>query len=263
MLTFLKLGGSLITDKARERQLRTELIDQIAREIKEATTINPDLQLLVGHGSGSFGHVSASLYNTRSGVNDEREWDGFTQVWYDARTLNQYLVEAFYRHGLKCVAFPASALCLCNNHNVADWQVEPLKAALTHDIMPLINGDVVFDKQLGGTILSTEEQFVYLARHLKPERVLIAGKEEGVWADYPNCKDLIPEINSGWINKNIGLLGGSSVVDVTGGMRSKVEQMSTLITENPGTSVLIFSGEIAGNIKQSLLGENPGTIIKL
>ena len=52
MLTFLKLGGSLITDKARERQLRTELIDQIVREIKEATTINPDLQLLVGHGSG-------------------------------------------------------------------------------------------------------------------------------------------------------------------------------------------------------------------
>lgn len=262
MLTFLKLGGSLITDKTRERQVRAEIIEEIACEIKEATTINPDLQLLVGHGSGSFGHVSASFYNTRSGVNDQREWDGFAQVWYDARTLNQYLVEAFYRHNLNCVAFPASALCLCNNHEVADWQVEPLKAALNHGLMPLINGDVVFDNQLGGTILSTEEQFVYLAKLLKPQRVLIAGKEEGVWADYPDCKELLPELNSGWITKNKNLLGGSSVADVTGGMRSKVEQMSALVKENPGTSALIFSGEIAGNIKQSLLGENPGTIIK-
>ena len=115
---------------------------------------------------------------------------------------------------------------------------------------------------MGGIILSTEEQFVYLAKLLKPQRVLIAGKEEGVWADYPDCKELLPELNSGWITKNKNLLGGSSVADVTGGMRSKVEQMSALVKENPGTSALIFSGEIAGNIKQSLLGENPGTIIK-
>ena len=128
--------------------------------------------------------------------------------------------------------------------------------------MPLINGDVVFDDQLGGTILSTEEQFVYLAKLLKPERVLIAGKEKGIWSDYPNNTQLIPEISSVWIESNTSLLCGSEAVDVTGGMRTKVEQMSSLISQNPETSVLIFSGEKKGNIKQALLGENPGTLIR-
>jgi len=261
-LIFLKLGGSLITDKSRERQVRVEKIEQIACEIEEATTINPDLRVLVGHGSGSFGHISASLYNTRFGVREKNEWNGFAQVWYDARTLNQYLVEIFHKHDLNSIAFPASASCLCKNHEVLHWQIDPIKYALDNAIIPLINGDVVFDKILGGTILSTEEQFVYLARIFKPERVLIAGKEEGVWADYPQCKKMIPEINSDWINNNISLLAGSSAVDVTGGMRSKVEQMSAIVRDNSRTSALIFSGEITENIKQALLGENPGTLIK-
>ena len=61
-------------------------------------------------------------------------------------------------------------------------------------MIPLVNGDTIFDDQRGGTILSTEDLFIYLARQLHPERILLAGLEEGVWADYPACTQLIGEI---------------------------------------------------------------------
>ena len=61
-LIFLKLGGSLITDKSREATAREGVIRRAAREMKEALEARPDLRLLVGHGSGSFGHFVAQRY---------------------------------------------------------------------------------------------------------------------------------------------------------------------------------------------------------
>jgi isopentenyl phosphate kinase len=59
MLTFVKLGGSLITDKRLENSFRAETAARIASEI-QAALAEMMLQLVIGHGSGSFGHVAAS-----------------------------------------------------------------------------------------------------------------------------------------------------------------------------------------------------------
>ena len=60
-LYFLKLGGSLITDKSASETIRIEVIKRIAGEIREALDLHSDLLLLLGHGSGSFGHRAALL----------------------------------------------------------------------------------------------------------------------------------------------------------------------------------------------------------
>jgi hypothetical protein len=57
-LVFLKLGGSLITDKNKPYTSRPDKFTQIAHEIKSALSRNPDLQLILGHGPGSFGHFA-------------------------------------------------------------------------------------------------------------------------------------------------------------------------------------------------------------
>ena len=59
---FLKLGGSLITDKSQPYTARLEVIDRLAQEILQARQENPGLLLLLGHGSGSFGHTPAHQY---------------------------------------------------------------------------------------------------------------------------------------------------------------------------------------------------------
>jgi isopentenyl phosphate kinase len=58
-----------------------------------------------------------------------------------------------------------------------------------------------------------------------------------------------------------GQIGGSHGADVTGGMRSKVEEMLLLVQQVPNLAVRIFSGEQPGNIRGVLRGEPLGTLI--
>ena len=94
-LVFLKLGGSLITDKAGELTARPRVIRRLAREVRTALNKRPDLKLVLGHGSGSFGHVVASRYGTRKGVREPEAWQGFTEVAHAAAQLNRIVMAAF------------------------------------------------------------------------------------------------------------------------------------------------------------------------
>ena len=68
--------------------------------------------------------------------------------------------------------------------------MEPIQSTLENGLLPVIYGDVVFDTDIGGTILSTEDLFFYLAGILKPSRILLAGQDPGVWKDFPECTQL-------------------------------------------------------------------------
>jgi isopentenyl phosphate kinase len=260
---FLKLGGSLITDKTRPHTPRTSKLEELAAQIMSARQIQPDMKLLVGHGSGSFGHAEANKYQTRRSVRDPEGWRGFSEVWFAASALNRLVMEALHKAGLQAMAFPPSACVTTLDGQVAAWDISPILSALDKGIVPVVYGDVVFDTVRGGTILSTEDLFGYLAHALKPQRILLAGLESGVWADFPTCSRFIAEITPGNIGEQAQSLGGSAGTDVTGGMDSKVHQMLELVQEIPSLDVLIFSGEAPGNIHKALLGGFLGTRIHI
>jgi isopentenyl phosphate kinase len=174
-LFFLKLGGSLITDKTHPHTPRLEVLARLAGEIAAARQANPAMKLLIGHGSGSFGHVPASIYGTRQGVHTSEEWQGFIEVWKEAAALNHIVVEALFSVGLPAIALPASAGVVTSDGQVSAWNLAPLFSALQAGLLPVIYGDVIFDQRRGGTILSTEDLFEYLAPQLHPQRLLLAG----------------------------------------------------------------------------------------
>ena len=260
-LLFLKLGGSLITDKTRPYTPRPEKLDFLAAEIATALTENPDLQLVLGHGSGSFGHAAASGYQTRLGVSGMAAWRGFAEVWYQASALNRLVLEALHRAGLPAITLSPAASITAHDGKVATWNQYPIHTALSNGLLPVIHGDVAFDEIRGGTILSTEDLFAHLAHQLRPQRILLAGLEAGVWADFPAHKRLLAEITPGTIAQHVSGLGAATGVDVTGGMLSKVTEMLSLAEEIPGLEILIFSGEQPGNLTRALRGENPGTLL--
>lgn len=258
-LTFLKLGGSLITDKTRRHTAQKGVITRLADEIATALIKQPDLRLIIGHGSGSFGHVPAKKYGTRQGVHTPREWQGFQEVWYEASRLNCILTEALHAAGLHALAFPASAAVIAREGEIKEWDINPLTAAIEHNLLPVVYGDVTFDEILGGTILSTEDLFVHLAGWLQPRRILLAGLEDGVWEDYPQCTRLIPEITAQNFDQLSRSLGSSASTDVTGGMASKVRQALAMLELTPGAEAFIFSGVTPGNVQLALLGARLGT----
>lgn len=261
-LIFMKLGGSLITHKDRPRSARIDVIERLAGEIVQAKQALPALRLVLGHGSGSFGHVPARRYRTREGVYSDQEWSGFLEVWREASALNSIVVDVLSRAGLPVLAFPPSAGVIGAGGRLIEWNLEPLNCALGEGLIPLVFGDVAFDRQIGGTIFSTEDLFVYLAPHLKPERILLVGQERGVWTDYPQRTKLIESLTTENLADLKSGIGASAATDVTGGMYTKVTRSLDICKQVPGLTVSIFSGEQHGAVQQALGGKHLGTLIK-
>jgi isopentenyl phosphate kinase len=260
-LTFLKLGGSLITDKDTPRSARRAVLSRLADEIAAARAVLPDMRLVLGHGSGSFGHNAARQHGTRQGVTSSAGWLGFAEVWREARALNQIVIEALSAAGLPVIAFPPSAALIAKDGQALHWDLGPMQAALQAGLIPLVNGDTVFDQHKGGTIFSTEDCFFYLAQFLHPRRILLAGLEDGVWADFPTCKERFAVITPNQFPEISSQIGGSASVDVTGGMLEKVRSMLSLAESLPGFEAVIFSGVQPGTLQSVLLGGSAGTTI--
>ncbi len=269
-LIFLKLGGSLITDKTRPYTPRLGVLSDLARQILAAKQSRPGLALVLGHGSGSFGHVAARQYKTRDGLpqsifdKNRQEggyWFGFSEVWFQASALNRFVMEALREAGVPALSLAPVSAVIAREGKVARWDLTPLRSALSAGLIPVVYGDVAFDEARGGTILSTEDLFEYLARQLRPKRILLAGLEGAVWADFPQRSRRVEKITSASFNEVKSGVGQSHGADVTGGMESKVRQMLDLVTEIPGLTAQIFSGEQPGNLQNALAGKNLGTLI--
>ncbi|MBC7263948.1 MAG: isopentenyl phosphate kinase family protein [Chloroflexi bacterium] len=261
-LVFLKLGGSLITDKRRPGVFRRRLTRRLAREVREALKNRPDLQLVLGHGAGSFGHIVAHKYHVQTGVTN---WMGYAETSAMANHLNRLVAGIFLTEGVPVVSVQPSASAQATAGrlvSMAEWPVEEL---LRHGLVPLVYGDVALDTEWGTTIISTEMIFAYLARALHPSRIILAGEVNGVFTSDPN-KDPraqpIPEISRANAAQVIQVLSGSHGVDVTGGMASKVMLMLALVRELGDLRVALLSGIHPGRVRAALLGEPVrGTVI--
>lgn len=262
-LIFLKLGGSLITDKSKPLTPRLEVISQVAGEIASVLYNEPGMNLLIGHGSGSFGHAVAHEFETHKGGQSQKYWQGFARVWQAARELNQIVIEHLTGAGLPAMSFPPSSGVIASDSRIVKWDIQPLKHALAHNLIPVVQGDVIFDEIIGGTIFSTEQIFAYLAPILQPHEILLAGSDPGVYCDPQHPEKIIPKISFENKEKFLPLITGAQTTDVTGGMEDKIQWMLSLIQEIPGLRVQVFSGLETGNIQRALTGEQLGTQICL
>jgi isopentenyl phosphate kinase len=182
MLTLVKLGGSLLTDKAKSEALRSDELTRIAHEIQRAvnsqrrtTGTLERAQLIIAHGSGSFGHVPARQYETHLGraARPDTWRRGMALVARAAAKLNGFVVNALVECDLNVLALPPRAL-RCDDgrviHESARDFADAVRLALDSQLLPLLNGDVVGDTVRGCTILSTEALFAALLMHWRQRR---------------------------------------------------------------------------------------------
>lgn len=265
-LVYVKLGGSLITDKRQAETPRMDVITRLADEIATARRQKPDLRLIVGHGSGSYGHVVGKRYGTRAGVRTSEEWYGFAATADAAARLNRIVTAALLHAGLPAWTIQPSAAMLCRDGAILDGPLTAVKTALDRGLVPVVHGDVALDAVRGGTIASTEEIFEWLALHLTPQRIVLAGEVDGVYTGDPLRDPLaqrIAVIGPETFAENRAGLGASFGTDVTGGMAAKVEQSLRLAQRHAGLQVLICSGLTPGTLFHALLDQSsmPGTLV--
>jgi isopentenyl phosphate kinase len=268
-LVFLKLGGSLITDKNSRYTVRLTRLAELADEIRAALSEIRDLRLVLGHGSGSFGHYAVREHMPQRTVPfppgrsaDERGyWRGYSEVWYRASELNRHVMDALHAASIPSISLAPSAGVQAADGKIMRWDLSSMRSALGAGLTPVIFGDIVFDTVKRSSVLSTETLMIHLAPILQPRRILLAGLEAAVWKDYPSRSEPIAHITPSTYPILAGSLGASHGTDVTGGMRSKVEDMLALAASLPDASIRVFSGEIQGNVKAALAGQSLGTLI--
>jgi isopentenyl phosphate kinase len=254
-LVFLKLGGSVITDKNLPYTARPDVIRRLGREIKQTLDGRPALRLVVGHGSGSYGHVVGKKYRTREGVVNAESWRGFVETAAAAARLNRLVTDLLLEEGVPVVSFQPSAAARCRGGRLVTFDTLPLRQVLEAGLVPLVYGDVALDAVQGFTIISTEQIFEAVARELPPARIVLAGVVDGVYEADPLAQPgaaRYAEITPDNWREVEAALGGSHGTDVTGGMLSKVRAMVDLVLARPSLRIHIISGEIPGNVASAL-----------
>lgn len=259
MLTFIKLGGSLITNKKLESSFRVDVADRISLEIRHALDQSPNLKLLIGHGSGSFGHVAARKHGTINGVHTPEQWRGFAEVATVASELNYLMSKSLFEAGVPVWRMQPSASAISHDGVLTSMALTSIEAALAKGLIPLTHGDVSLDEVRGGTIISTETIFFYLAQHLPVTQILLLGEVDGVY-DAQNI--VIPKITPATLKEVEAAIGGADGTDVTGGMKTKVRDMVALVQALPSLSIRIINGAQPNLLQEVLLGKTTaGTLI--
>jgi len=134
--------------------------------------------------------------------------------------------------------------------------IQPFQQALSKSLIPVTHGDVVFDETRGAAIASTEALFSYLTETIKPNRILLAGLTPGV---YDRSGEILSSITQADFDELA--FADDELLDVTGGMKTKVKYALAFSKQLPGTEVRIFSGEAPGQLQEVLLGSPNGTLI--
>ncbi|MDM8527149.1 isopentenyl phosphate kinase [Anaerolineales bacterium HSG24] len=266
-LILLKLGGSAITDKTQPMTARLDILERLATEIKNALDERgSDLQLLIGHGSGSFGHSVAAKYETHKGANRADSWLGFAEVAAVAAELNHIVLKTLRQAGIPAIKFQPSASTRTRGSQLMYFETYPIKEALREGLVPVVYGDVSVDANQGMSIVSTELLFDNLARELTPSKIALVGQVNGVYETDPLTDpnaELIEEIDGSNWDEVEGMLGGSHATDVTGGMFTKVRDMYRLTIAMPPMQAFVFSADEPGYVEALLKGQTVdfGTII--
>jgi isopentenyl phosphate kinase len=261
MLTFVKLGGSVITDKTGQEAADLDTIRRLAGELHDALMADPGLRLILGHGSGSFGHTYAARYGIHRGIAPGADWTGFALTAAAALRLNRIVIDQLLAAGVPALALQPSATLRSVGGQLAAWDTATIERALGQGLVPVVHGDVAFDDSQGTAIISTEQLLLYLARtpDLRPLRIILVG-EAGVYTADPRADpqaQRIPHIDRGNIAAVLRSAGGSHGADVTGGMRSKVELLWRLAETQPGLTAQLI-GPTPGLLRRALLGQAAG-----
>ncbi|NYT04925.1 MAG: isopentenyl phosphate kinase family protein [Methanomicrobiales archaeon] len=243
----VKLGGSVITDKAGDCTINRSRLEEIA----EILASHAQCQIILVHGAGSCGHPEAKRHHLDKGV-DQNNISGIFITHQAVRKLNDAVVNALRTNGVEAIGMHPLDACVADEGRIVAFDCEPIRLLVEHGVVPVLHGDVVMDRARGACIASGDQLIRYLARPLGVDRIGLATDVAGVLTN----GTVIPRIDEK--TAETLSIGESANTDVTGGMKGKISELLALARE--GTESEIFHVSCLGDF---LAGRNHGgTVVK-
>jgi len=261
VLTILKLGGSVITDKHSELpKVDFSNLNRLAGEIARA---RPE-QLIFMHGAGSYGHIIVKKTGIGSGIKTKEQVLAFAETQRLQNELNSIVCKALIERGVPAIPCQASASAVMEKGRLVSMDTEAIRGMLDTGLVPVLYGVPAYDKNQKCSILSADQIAPYVALKLGAKKIIHGTNVDGVFTGDPNKNPdakLIPEITSANFDHVRQWLTGSTAVDVTGGMFGKVKECMDVAKF--GVESLLVNALKPDYVRKALSGERViGTVIR-
>lgn len=258
-LTIIKIGGSVITHKnSNVPSINIENIKIIADQLRVLNSRRNE-QFIIIHGVGSFGHPIVKATGINKGIRQPDQIFAFAQTQKLQNQLNCQIVEALQDAGLPVFPMQISDNVVMENGRIADFHLDAIKGLLELGLIPIGFGVPAYDRISGCSILSGDQSAPYLALKLKAKQIIVAGDVPGIFTADPKINqnaELIKTINPLNDQRLEKSLGGSSAIDVTGGMKQKYLELANAARAGIPSRIVMFN-----RMADALRGEPVGTKI--
>ncbi len=247
-MLLVKLGGSVLTDKARLRTARPATIRRLAGEL--ASSAQP---LLVVHGAGSFGHILARKHRLDEGGSTPARRAAAARVQADVKALDALVVAALLDAGLAAVPIAPSAVLSLEDGRVSSMDLTSFLEFSFLGFTPVTFGDVVRDVTRGFAVCSGDLLMLELARAFRPECAVFVADVDGLLTGDPKRQRgmrLIEEVRPNDLDRVA--FAPPARADVTGGIEAKVRRMFE-IADHAG-ECLIVNGNVKNRLRDALRG---------
>ena len=150
----LKLGGSLLTDKDKPYSIREDVVKSAIQQI-----IDANKKLILIHGGGSFGHPLAKEYSISAGINSSipHQILGLTKTHQSMNNFNSYLINLFLENKYPALSIQASSIFIKDSLKISTQSIDIIETALDLNILPILYGDIILDKQGSFSIISGDQ----------------------------------------------------------------------------------------------------------
>jgi isopentenyl phosphate kinase len=247
-MLLVKLGGSVLTDKARLRTARPAAIRRLAGEL--ASVAQP---LLIVHGAGSYGHVLASRYRLNAGGSSSAKRNAAARVQADVRALNHLVVDVLNRVGFASVPIPPASVLSLDDGRVSTLDLTPFLEFSSMGFTPVTFGDVVRDLRRGFSVCSGDLMMVELARAFRPKRAVFAADVDGLFTADPKRRKLARLLDVVGPKDLAQIEFSAPRTDVTGSIEGKLRRMFEIADHVD--ECLIVNGNVKNRVRDALRGK--------
>jgi isopentenyl phosphate kinase len=233
-IVLLKLGGSLLTDKNKPFSLREDIIELSIQQL-----INANEKIILIHGGGSFGHPLAKKYNISKGLDTsvQNQILGLTETHQAMNKLNSRLVNLFLEQNYATLSIQPSCIFIKDSKKIITTSIDIIETTLDLNIMPILYGDIILDKQGSFSILSGDQIILELCKHLEHyniTKVIFTMETDGIYVNDDNNGEnniLVTHCYSDELG-SLKLANLGQKIDVTGGIRGKLNVIKRICDYN-------------------------------
>ena len=254
VISVLKIGGSLITDRRRYRVARPRAIDRMARAIGGWRARAPG-DVLIVLGGGSFGHNVVDRHGLDPGGAHRSPCEVFelTAALYE---LKASFAAAMRRHGVPAMPLQETGLFTSRDEALALANPKPIEACFAAGYVPLVTGGLMVGDR-GLLPVGSDGIALPLLGPFAVRRVVMLTDRPGIMRGDRVVRKVTPQR----FDRIMSIIDAPKKLDVTGGMRGKFAAAVELARRGVET-VIAGGAEITPAWLESVFSRRPpGTLV--